>query len=205
MCNKRLGKLLGAAVCMSVLTGMLVGCGKAKDEPVAAKEAETVAEASIEATVEEVAEEAEEAVTDSTEIATEEATEEYVEEPVTEDVTITYSEPPFSYYADTYLKTCKVGTFHMDENGKMLIRQGEFGTNEEGSNSVMLYIEGAEELTYELTDDVYINVFYPIDYVNGTQITGEEFLNYLKDYSIDCYYHLTDDGRIDAILGEYYA
>ncbi|MBE5843792.1 MAG: hypothetical protein E7302_06355 [Butyrivibrio sp.] len=96
------------------------------------------------------------------------------------------------------------GTFRMDENGQILIRRGEVGANDIGTNNKMAYYEESE-WSFELTDDVDIFLYAPVDSAEGAAVTREDFLKYLKEYQIDCYFHLNDDEKIDYILGAYYS
>ncbi len=107
-------------------------------------------------------------------------------------------------YRDYAPQDMWAGTFRMDENGKILIRRGEVGTNDLGTNNKMAYYE-EPEWTFELTDDVDIFLYYPIDAPDGAGVTRETFLELLKEYQIDCYFHLTEDEKIDYILSVYYS
>ncbi len=96
------------------------------------------------------------------------------------------------------------GTFRMDEAGKILIRRGVVGENDLGTNSKMAYYE-EPEWTFELADDVDIFLYHPVNEAEGAAITREAFLEILKEYQIDCYFHLTDDENIDYIRGVFYS
>lgn len=97
------------------------------------------------------------------------------------------------------------GTFSLKGSNVISIKEGVVDSTPEG-NVFMYHDEIHEESKYQLSDDVYIYLYYPVNNAYGLQINSNEFYDLLKKYEgIDCYYHINDEGKINWIRGIYYS
>ena len=98
-----------------------------------------------------------------------------------------------------------LGTFHAGENGTVMITPGHLEDNDIGTNSFMVYEPGAEDLCYELSDDVAIEIFNPANGCYLVQVDTQDFLDLLRERAVDCHGFLNEEGKIDRVYGVYYA
>ena len=110
-----------------------------------------------------------------------------------------------SVYTDSTSDAWDIGSFYLSENGQTMIVPAEVADNDLGTNSVMVQKEGAEELSFETTESVDIWLYEPVQGAYGAVVTGDAFLDLLKQNRIDCRYHLNDAGKIDVIRGIYFS
>ena len=110
-----------------------------------------------------------------------------------------------SVYTDSTSDAWDIGSFYLSENGQTMKVPAEVADNDLGTNSVMVQKEAAEELSYETTESVDIWLYEPVQGAYGAVVTGDAFLDLLKQNRIDCRYHLNDAGKIDVIRGIYFS
>ena len=102
-------------------------------------------------------------------------------------------------------KELLTGTFCRGEGGQVKVMFGTMKEVPESGNSYLEHHEGEEEKVYELTDDPYIFLYAPYAGVYGEKVEKEAFFLYLMDHTIDCNFHVNEEGKIDYISGWYNA
>lgn len=116
--------------------------------------------------------------------------------------TETTSESISEYMSDPYA-SMEAGTFRLNEGKQIMIKRATVEPTDLGNVYMSHFAE--DEVSYELTDDASIYLYYPVDDANGASVTIEEFLSIIRDTQIDCYYQLNEEGKIEEIIGVFYS
>lgn len=98
------------------------------------------------------------------------------------------------------------GTFCLNENGQVKVMFGESVDVPESGNVIIEHHEGEDERVYELTDDPFIYLYYPLDDLYGERCPKNLFMEFLQEgYQIDCVFHVNEAGKVDYMCGWYVA